>query len=362
MRAELRRAARQGTALRINHNASLGDKETLTLNGTPRPHSANGDLSSSNRISSNRISSNRISPHQHAGQRMGRESEHGGGKVHLPAIELKEEQQSTASQLPGPAAHKVLQAKEAAHGPRKHSAAGSRDEDAAMEGELFESKVERRLRSMVPNGALRGFVARVARAVRKDCRLPHLQPHCTKMLEHTVRLVGLMGRERHTEQCVMGANSSASTESRNRTAEHAAPRHSSRRILLAVLVSLIITAYLTAICLIEVCCPKPTAASQPHSTSKSQWRCFRSFRKLLPRRWRRNGAQGSHSAERMKDEPRWLRELYLPLDERQKESIHRLYREPGEEGGEEEEELFSGTKPMAGTAAEEQRSPNDSSP
>ncbi|XP_072212549.1 leucine-rich repeat-containing protein 37B isoform X2 [Excalfactoria chinensis] len=330
MRAELRRAARQGTALRINHNASLGDKETLTLNGTPRPHSANGDLSSSNRISSNRISSNRISPHQHAGQRMGRESEHGGGKVHLPAIELKEEQQSTASQLPGPAAHKVLQAKEAAHGPRKHSAAGSRDEDAAMEGELFESKVERRLRSMVPNGALRGFVARVARAVRKDCRLPHLQPHCTKMLEHTVRLVGLMGRERHTEQCVMGANSSASTESRNRTA--------------------------------EVCCPKPTAASQPHSTSKSQWRCFRSFRKLLPRRWRRNGAQGSHSAERMKDEPRWLRELYLPLDERQKESIHRLYREPGEEGGEEEEELFSGTKPMAGTAAEEQRSPNDSSP
>ncbi|XP_072212550.1 leucine-rich repeat-containing protein 37B isoform X3 [Excalfactoria chinensis] len=290
MRAELRRAARQGTALRINHNASLGDKETLTLNGTPRPHSANGDLSSSNRISSNRISSNRISPHQHAGQRMGRESEHGGGKVHLPAIELKEEQQSTASQLPGPAAHKVLQAKEAAHGPRKHSAAGSRDEDAAMEGELFESKVERRLRSMVPNGALRGFVARVARAVRKDCRLPHLQPHCTKMLEHTVRLVGLMGRERHTEQCVMGANSSASTESRNRTAE------------------------------------------------------------------------GSHSAERMKDEPRWLRELYLPLDERQKESIHRLYREPGEEGGEEEEELFSGTKPMAGTAAEEQRSPNDSSP
>lgn len=49
----------------------------------------------------------------------------------------------------------------------------------------------------------------------------------------------------------------------------------------------------------------------------------------------------------MKDEPQWLRDLYLPLDEQQRNSIYQLYREPEEEEEEEEgkkeeeEEVFT---------------------
>lgn len=49
-------------------------------------------------------------------------------------------------------------------------------------------------------------------------------------------------------------------------------------------------------------------------------------------------------AERVKDQPQWLRDLYLPLDELQRNSIYQLYREPEEEEEgkkEEEEEVFT---------------------
>lgn len=211
--------------LRLNpSNSSLGDKETVTLHVLLSPHSADGVLRSSN----NHIS--RMSPRSpqhprrqelHSALRKGQESGNGGRKLHFPAAELKEEQQSTASQLPRPAAHKVLEAKEGAHVPTEPSGAGSsEDEDAAMEGDLFEGEVEQRLRSLVPNGALRGFIARVARAVRKDCQVPHLQPSCTKLLAQTGQLVGLLGRQGPTVQCpVQWGNSSIGTESRNRSEE-----------------------------------------------------------------------------------------------------------------------------------------------
>jgi len=46
----------------------------------------------------------------------------------------------------------------------------------------------------------------------------------------------------------------------------------------------------------------------------------------------------------VKDQPQWLRDLYLPLDELKRNSIYQLYREPEEEEEgkkEEEEEVFT---------------------
>ncbi|XP_040548008.1 leucine-rich repeat-containing protein 37B isoform X2 [Gallus gallus] len=361
LRAELRRAAQCSAALRPNPtNSSLGDRETVTLRVVLSPPGADGDLGDSGNRISRRSSRSPQQPRRQqlrSALRMGREGGHGGRKLRLPATELKDGQQSIASRLPRPAARSVPKAKAGAHLAGEPS--GAEDEDAAIEGDLFESEAEHCLRPVVPNGALRGFVARVARAVRKDCRLPHLQPNCAKLLAHTGRLLGLLGGQRPAAQCAPVGNSSVGTEGRRSGGERAAAHRSSRRVVLAVSVCLLITAYLTAICLIEVCCPKPAAASQPHSTSKSRWR--RSFRELLPPRWRGNsGAQALRFAERVKDQPQWLRDLYLPLDELQRNSIYQLYREPEEEEEEEgkkeeEEEVFT-------TTPEEQHSPTASAP
>ncbi|XP_021233346.1 leucine-rich repeat-containing protein 37A-like isoform X2 [Numida meleagris] len=365
--AELRRAARCGTVLHLKAtNSSLGDRETVTLAVLPSPHRADGDLRNSNdHISGTSSRSPQLPARQelHGAQLMGQAREHGGRKLHFPVTEQKEQHggrgaESTTSQLPWPAAHQALEPKEGAHVPGAPSSVGStEDEDTVTEGERFETEVKHRLRPLVPNGALRGFIARVARAMRKDCRLLQLQPSCTKLLAQTGQLLGRLGGQRAPQpaaQCLLRGNGSMGTAGRNRTTKGTAAHSSSRRVLLAVSVSLIITTYITAICLIEVCCPKPAAASQPQSTSKSRWRRF--FRKLLPRRWCKNsGAQGSRFAERTKDEPQWLRDLYQPLDDLQRNSICQLYREP-------EEEEMSTAEPMMDTAPKEQHSPEPSAP
>lgn len=216
LRAELRRAAQCSAALRPNPtNSSLGDRETVTLRVVLSPPGADGDLGDSGNRISRRSSRSPQQPRRQqlrSALRMGREGGHGGRKLRLPATELKDGQQSIASRLPRPAARSVPKAKAGAHLAGEPS--GAEDEDAAIEGDLFESEAEHCLRPVVPNGALRGFVARVARAVRKDCRLPHLQPNCAKLLAHTGRLLGLLGGQRPAAQCAPVGNSSVGTEGR----------------------------------------------------------------------------------------------------------------------------------------------------
>ncbi|NXU81741.1 L37A2 protein, partial [Oreotrochilus melanogaster] len=147
------------------------------------------------------------------------------------------------------------------------------------QGELFESQVDAHLHPLVPDEALRTFLAGMARALQVDCRLPQLQLPCTKLLSRTGQLIKLLSEKQNnqgasalTNQCLLGENFSIgmARDTGGKDAEERNPEHtSSDKLLLAVLVSFIIMVNLMGICLIEVCSQARAAASQPQSHSKS---------------------------------------------------------------------------------------------
>ncbi|NXE82160.1 L37A2 protein, partial [Cochlearius cochlearius] len=224
--------------------------------------------------------------------------------------------------------------------------------DSPVQGDLFETKVNHHLRLLVPDEALRVFIAHVAQALRMDCSLPELQLACAKMVSKTGLLIKLLSERRDDQeasvlmgQCLQEGNVSngmaTAREAGGKSTGKWKPEYtSSDRLLLAISVSLIIMINLTVICLVEVCSQKPPAASQPQSAGKSRLSWF--FQKLLPRGWSKNKydlrEQGSRVSDRSKTKPQWLRDLYQPLDSQHKESMAELYDEETEE---EEEEIFN---------------------
>ncbi|NXJ35939.1 L37A2 protein, partial [Ciconia maguari] len=224
---------------------------------------------------------------------------------------------------------------------------GSSDspDGASVQGDLFETKVHHHLRLLVPDEALRTFMAHVARALRRDCSLPELQLACAKMVSKTGLLIKLLSERQGDQgasalagQCLLERNvsnaMSPAREAGRKPAGKWKPEYTSgNRLLLAISVSVIIMINLMVICLIEVCSQKPAAASQPQSTGKSRPRWF--FQKLLPRGWSTNKydirEQGSDLS---KTKPQWLRDLYRPLDSQHKKSMAELY--DGETSDEEE--------------------------
>ncbi|NXS40422.1 L37A2 protein, partial [Balaeniceps rex] len=222
---------------------------------------------------------------------------------------------------------------------------------ASVQGDLFETMVNRHLCLLVPDGALRMFVAHVARALRMDCGLPQLQLACAKMVSKTGLLIKLLSERQDDQrasplagQCLQEGNVSSGTAlareaSRKPAGKWKPERTSGDRLLLAISVSVIIMINLTVICLVEVCSQKPAAASQTQSTSTSRPRWF--FQKLLPRERSKNkydaGEQGSRGSDLSKTKPQWLRDLYQPLDSQQEKSMAELY--DGETS--DEEEIFN---------------------
>lgn len=97
---------------------------------------------------------------------------------------------------------------------------GSSDspDDALVQGDLFETKVNHDLRLLIPNEALRTFIAQVARTLRMDCRRPELQLACAKMVSKTGLLVKLLSEGQDdqsasavTGQCLLEGNVSNGT-------------------------------------------------------------------------------------------------------------------------------------------------------
>nr|XP_047903748.1 leucine-rich repeat-containing protein 37A-like isoform X2 [Anser cygnoides] len=233
-------------------------------------------------------------------------------------------------------------------------------DDALVQGDLFELKAKHHLRLLVPDKALRTFIAQVARALRMDCSLPDVQLSCAKMVSKTGLLVKLLskrpagqGASSRTGWCLLQGNISIGTAQagaagRKLAGKWKAEHSSGKKLLLAIPVSLIITINLTVICLIEVCSQKPAAASQPQTTSKSRPRWF--FQKLLPLRWRKNkcdvGEQGSHVSDQRRTKPQWLIDLYKPLDDQLKKAIIELYDEESSE-----EEIFGKSELKTSTAS-----------
>lgn len=88
---------------------------------------------------------------------------------------------------------------------------------AATRGTRFDTLLSRHLHSLVPDRALRRFMARVARALRGDCGLPQLQPACAKMVSRTGLLLKLLSEKQRDpepsdllEQCLWEEDSGAS--------------------------------------------------------------------------------------------------------------------------------------------------------
>ncbi|XP_061201997.1 uncharacterized protein LOC133208271 [Neopsephotus bourkii] len=80
---------------------------------------------------------------------------------------------------------------------------------AAKRGPPFDTLLSRHLHSLVPDGALRRFMAQEARALRGDCGLPQLQQACAKMVSRTGLLLKLLSERQRgpepsdlLEQCV----------------------------------------------------------------------------------------------------------------------------------------------------------------
>nr|XP_009683646.1 PREDICTED: leucine-rich repeat-containing protein 37A2-like isoform X2 [Struthio camelus australis] len=223
---------------------------------------------------------------------------------------------------------------------------------APVQGDLFETKFKYHLRLLVPEKALRTFIAHVARALRIDCSLPAVQLACTKMVSKMGLLLKVLSeRQDHQGASALAGRCFLEGNVPNGTAQ---PRAAGRklagkkkpeyaygnRLLVAVSVAVIIMLFLTVICLIEVCSQKSAAASQPQTTSKSRLRWF--FQKFLPGRWSKNThdltKQGSHVSDLSKNKPLWLRDMYQPLDSQHKKNMaQKLY----DEESSDEEEIFN---------------------
>ncbi|NXJ93173.1 L37A2 protein, partial [Corythaixoides concolor] len=160
--------------------------------------------------------------------------------------------------------------------------AGSSDgpDGTSDQGDHFETEVDRYLHFLVPDEALwtsSSFIVHAAQALRMDCSVPKLRLACAKLISKMGLLIKLLRDRRDDQgasaldnQCLLERNISNGTASGTKpTAKQKAKRTSGGTLLLAVSVSLILVFNLTAICLVEVCSQKPTAASQPQSTRKS---------------------------------------------------------------------------------------------
>ncbi|NWX09567.1 L37A1 protein, partial [Caloenas nicobarica] len=252
------------------------------------------------------------------------EEESSSLREHLPAAprttETRQKQQNEGSSFPN----------------NPGSSAGP--DDALVQGDLFEAKVNHHLRWLITDEALRVFIARMVRALGMDCSVPKLQPACAKLLAKLELLVKLLSERQDKQgasglvgQCLREGNVSSGMgragDTGRKTSAKKAQYTSSDRLLLAIAVSVTIVSNLMLMCLIEVYSQKHPAASCPQSTSKLRPKWF--FQKLLP--WRRGKnkedvrEQGSPVLDPSKTKPQWLRDLYLPLDPQQLKSITELY-------------------------------------
>ncbi|NXU48341.1 L37A2 protein, partial [Turnix velox] len=160
------------------------------------------------------------------------------------------------------------------------------------QGDLFETKVNHQLHWLIPNKALRTFIAQVARALRMDCHQPELQPACAELVSQTGVLIKLLSEGQDDQgasavmgQCLLEGNiTNGSTSETDRKVgetlgivgcvlldkgewreQGSLPASSSLLcsqlraehtlgdgFLLSLLVSLVIMIFLTVICLLEV--------------------------------------------------------------------------------------------------------------
>ncbi|XP_068274753.1 leucine-rich repeat-containing protein 37A2-like [Nyctibius grandis] len=218
---------------------------------------------------------------------------------------------------------------------------------------LFEAKVNEQLHLLVADEAVRAFMAYVARALRRECRLRKLRLTCAKLVSKTGLLVQLLSKKHGgrrasalMDECLLEGDISSAVAhvedmDRNATGKAKLMYDIGDGLQLAISMSVMIMVVLLAVCIFEACSRKHAAVSGPQSTGKS---CpSRFFQKLLPRRWRRNEddiEQGLPGSDPSENNPLWLGARYQPLDAQQEAALAELCSQESSD----EEEIFQKTE------------------
>ncbi|KAM8991739.1 uncharacterized protein PRD47_015843 [Ara ararauna] len=162
----------------------------------------------------------------------------------------------------------------------------------AVQGAPFDSLLSRHLHWLVPDRALRRFMACVARTLRGNCSLPQLQPACAKMVSRTGLLLKLLSeRQRNPEpsdlleQCVQEdtgiSRSHAQVWAKEMDSESA---NMEMAQLTSGIITTIISVALLVLCCFKVCAKKRAEDSQ----GSTKWSLKRCFQKLWPKCWSRS--------------------------------------------------------------------------
>ncbi|KAM8988539.1 uncharacterized protein PRD47_016917 [Ara ararauna] len=160
---------------------------------------------------------------------------------------------------------------------------------AAAQGAPFVSQLSRHLHRLLPDRALRRFLARVARALYEDCGLPQLQPACASMASRTGLLLRLLReRQRHPEpsdleRCVREEDSGtarphAQVQARrvdSEAAETEMAKHTSDHWLLLALSLSTIHILIPSIALLVLYCFKVCAKNPAEGSPRSSRWCLR---------------------------------------------------------------------------------------
>ncbi|XP_030397580.1 leucine-rich repeat-containing protein 37A2-like [Gopherus evgoodei] len=253
--------------------------------------------------------------------------------------------------------------KESAGFPYTLSGSSSLD-NYSVQGDLFEAELNNRLRSLIPNQAVRNLISHVIRTLKMDCTEPRVQLACAKLISKTGLLMKLFSEREDIKETsslwrtYLWENRNAPNESTHqrktskKDSEELSPEPPQysygNKLLLAISVTVVIMIIIAVICLIEVSQKNPFVA-WPLFQSSSQHCVGESLRTVFPTVpgvdttaqdkclcavFQLPGVSESSSMEK----PLWLRDMYLPLDSIRKKSMaQKLY----DRESSDEEEIFN---------------------
>ncbi|XP_039360093.1 leucine-rich repeat-containing protein 37B isoform X2 [Mauremys reevesii] len=233
----------------------------------------------------------------------------------------------------------------------------SSPDNYSVQGDLFEAELNNRLRSLIPNQAVRNLISHVIRTLKMDCTEPRVQLACAKLISKTGLLMKLFSEREDIKETsslwrtYLWENGNAPNESTHqrkaskKDSEELSPEPPQysygNKLLLAISVTVVIMIIIAVICLIEICSQRSAASSQSTHDNKpqSKW----AFQKLSQERNSKISSEAIHplpgvSESSSMEKPLWLRDMYLPLDSIRKKSMaQKLY----DRESSDEEEIFN---------------------
>ncbi|XP_074198571.1 leucine-rich repeat-containing protein 37A-like isoform X1 [Camelus bactrianus] len=217
-------------------------------------------------------------------------------------------------------------------------------------GDQFELQVNQQLRSIVPNGYMRGLISHLIRTLKMDCSETHVKLSCAKFFTRTGLLIKLLSEQRkvklspaegdtdlwktenYISESAEGQSGQTGQEPHELTEEVPGSDYKSK-VMWAVLISVAVTAVVAVLvisfCLFEICSRRKAAKDQKKSV-----RGF--FRFLLRRKCSEQSESQEGFFQRMR--PLWLRDMYRPLSATRKKNMAQKLHD-GESS--DEEEIFS---------------------